>query len=156
MKKQAVNNHTARHTFLTEPPYTEAEQNRLLQHLLQIENNFNNRLNTFLVLQTILFSAATLLYTSKQIIGNFMLLCIIILGLGMTLIWGYANARQRYVYLSIKRRCIKELREFRDTQNERAIWRWPVSTTVILTFITPALMLVVWVAFLVYLLVKSY
>lgn len=152
MNKQIKAKHTE-HSHAAQSSYTEVEQNRLLQHLIQIENNFNNRLNTFLLLETILFSAVTLLY-SRQSTDTFMLLSIIILGLGLTLIWGYAQARQRYVYMSIKKRCIKELREFRDTQDERAKRRWPVSTTVILTFITPALMALVWIALLVYLLVK--
>jgi hypothetical protein len=51
MRKQVVTKHTVQQNHTTESPYTEAEQNRLLQHLLQIENNFNNRLNTFLGVQ---------------------------------------------------------------------------------------------------------
>jgi len=136
-----------------QPHYTEAEQNRLLQHLLQIENNFDNRLNTFLVLETILFGVVSLLY-SKLVADNFMLVVIICLGLGLTLIRGYAQTRGRDVYKSIKTRCIANLREFKDTQDARAKQHWPVSTTVFLTFVTPTFMALVWIALLVYLLVK--
>src|SRR5579863_8907706 len=85
-------------------PYTEAEQNRLFQHLMQIENNFNNRLNTFIVLETILFGVIGLLY-QKQPVNAFIVFLLIGLGLSMTLIWGYAQARQRFVYKNLKERC---------------------------------------------------
>ena len=153
MNKQVKDKHAEQQHHTTQPPYTEAEKNRLMQHLIQIENQFNNRLNTFLVLETILFGTVSILYSNK-VVDNFMLLVINCLGLVLTLIWGYAQARQRYVYKSIKTRCIEHLQEYEDTQDERAKQHWPVSTTVILTFITPSLMVLVWVVLLVHLLVK--
>ena len=122
---------------------------------MQIENNFNNRLNTFIVLETILFGVIGLLY-QKQPVNAFIVFLLIGLGLSMTLIWGYAQARQRFVYRSLKSRCRHYLEEFKKTQEEREKEKkkWPISTTTILTFFVPAVVGALWVILLLYVLLS--
>src|SRR5437762_3382494 len=73
---------------------------RLLEYRLDLENNFNNRLNFFLVFESVLIGMVGVLY-SRPSPSMLVVRLVIILGFSLTVIWGYVQARQTYIVYSI-------------------------------------------------------
>jgi hypothetical protein len=131
---------------------TPEEKSRLWQHGMHEDQVFNNRLQFFLALETMLFGLVALL------LGNFIrdenpspvqsLIFRLVLGLGLllTLVWSYVQARQRYVFENLRNRIRKHLPEYNITRDEREKIRWPFSNLTLLTYIIPGIFILLWIA----------
>lgn len=124
---------------------------RLWEHLLHDDDIFNHRLSFFLVNQSVLVAVVGLLY-QKNANNSFML---VLSGMGvlLTLVWQYVQARQYYILKKLKARVKEKALEYKETVEIRQ-GRWPVSSTVLLTLL-PLLFLFLWACFLYFFLSKS-
>jgi len=131
--------------------HLEPEQiSRLWEHHLHLDNNFYNRLNFFLVFESVLLGVVGLLY-SKPNSSELVLKLIVLLGFSLTVIWGYVQARQKYLLDDLKEQVKAVVPEYRMTLERRKLSRWPVSSVWLLTYIVPALVALVWLVFLIFL-----
>jgi len=67
--------------------------NRLFEHGLHVDTMLHNRMNFFLVFESVLLSVVSVLY-SRPSSPKAVLFTIICLGFVLTLLWGYIQARQ--------------------------------------------------------------
>jgi len=131
---------------------TDEQKNRLWEHHLHADDVLYNRLNFFLVFQSVLLGVVGVLY-SKSLSEMVVLRIIIMLGIFVTIIWGYAQARQKYV-LDKSKASIKEvLPEYQAIVADRERGKWPFSSVKLLTYGVPALIACVCMVLLVYTLI---
>ena len=72
------------------------QKNRLWEQHLYSDEVFNNRLNFFLVFESVLLAVIGVLF-GKSSSEKLVLVTIIFLGFIITLLWGYTQARQKYI-----------------------------------------------------------
>jgi hypothetical protein len=125
------------------------QKNRLWEHHLHADDVLYNRLNFFLVFQSVLLGVVGVLY-SKSISEMVVLRIIIILGIIVTIIWGYAQARQKYVLDRSRARIQEVLPEYQAIVEDRERGKWPFSSVKLLTYCIPPLIMFVWIALLFY------
>ena len=116
---------------------------RLWEYRLHINSNYYNRLNFFLVFESVLLGVVGVLY-SKPGSAALLVKMIILLGLSLTVIWGYAQGRIKYLLDYIDEQVAKVAPEFKVTQEERKRSRWFISSKWLLTYIIPILVALVW------------
>ena len=116
---------------------------RLWEYRLHINSNYYNRLNFFLVFESVLLGVVGLLY-SKPSPAILVVKMIVLLGLGLTVIWGYSQGRIKYLLDYIDEQVAKVAPEFKVTQEERKRSRWFISSKWLLTYIIPILVALVW------------
>ena len=123
--------------------------NRLWEHGMHEDNGFNDRLNFFLIFESVLLGVVGVLF-SKPTSAMFFLRVIIILGICVTIIWGYVQAWQLYVLRSITTRLKEVAPEYQLTLERRAQVRWPIPARGLLTYAIPLLVLLVWIVLLIF------
>jgi hypothetical protein len=121
--------------------------NRLLEYRLHLENNFNNRLNFFLVFESVLIAMVGVLY-SRPSTSILVARLVIILGFSLTLIWGYVQARQKYVVYSINELMEEIAPEYKLASERRKRRKWPISSIWLLTYLVPGFIALTWVVLL--------
>ena len=84
--------------------------NRLWQHAAHSQNRFDNRLNFFLVFESVLLGVVGVLY-SRPSPAKIMLIALICLGFVLTVFWGYIQARERYLLNDLEAQ-LKEVAHF--------------------------------------------
>lgn len=116
----------------------------LRDHADHEDQIFNDRLNFFLVFESVLLGVVGILYNDQPSKTSFLKL-MILLGFLLTVIWGYIQARQKYILDGIKKR-LKEIDPvYQITLSERAKTKWPFSATSLLTYVIPIIIVVAWV-----------
>ena len=121
---------------------------RLWEHGLHEETVFNDRLNFFLIFESVLLGVVGMLYSKEPALSKWILVPMSSLGLLITIIWGYVQSRQRVNLKGLIRRLYKHLPEFRETLQERPKkWR-RLSSTMLLAHVIPILVTLVWLALL--------
>ncbi len=123
--------------------------NRLWQQIAATQNRFDTRLNFFLIFESVLIGVVGMLY-SRPLTARFPLLCVICLGILLTAIWQYIQARERYLLDDLEAKLLEEVPEYQETVTRRARVKWPIGTTALLTFGVPPLVVLVWLAFLIF------
>ncbi|SRR5216683_6577557 len=116
---------------------------RLWEYRNSVDREFYTRLNFFLVFESILIAAVSLLVnkTSDPLIHLLGLL-----GLTITLIFAYAQLRVKYVLDKLKQLCDVNIPEYALF---RAIAWWPrLSSTTLLTWAPPSLITAIWIVIL--------
>jgi hypothetical protein len=129
----------------TQQRRTDGEQARLWEHYVHEHEQFNARLNLFLVAEAMLVVAAAQVLTSDQarpVLG----LGISVTGICLTLVWAYVNRRQ-VVLMQFRRHRVRALDEFAEGDTARPSAR--LGSTVLLAYGIPAIVLVVWLWILV-------
>lgn len=122
------------------------QRERLWQRYLSEEGIFNDRLNFFLVLESLLLGAVITIFAQNNFVQReFILKLSALLGLVLTLIWFYVSARQKWVLDIVRRKAVENLVEFRLTQLEISKGRWPIKIGSVLAYIVPLSFLVVWI-----------
>jgi hypothetical protein len=126
--------------------------NRLWEHKLHVEDNFYNRLNFFLIFESLLLSSvvSAVFNTSPPLSGRAVLIIITCLGFLLTILWGYAQARQKYLLDDLRAYLRELLPEYQATHERRSQVKWPVSSMNLLTYLVPPLIGLVWVTLLVF------
>jgi hypothetical protein len=125
--------------------------NRLWEHKLHVEDNFYNRLNFFLVFESLfLSSAVSAVFNHPPLLsGKIVLIMITCLGFLLTILWGYAQARQKYLLDDLRIYLHELLPEYEATHKRRDKVKWPISSMNLLTYLVPPLIGLVWLALLV-------
>lgn len=131
--------------------HVDSEQTRRLwEFRLHLNGNFYNRLNFFLVFESVLLGVVGLLYSKPQppvLVVKMMIL----LGLSLTVIWGYIQARQKYLLDDLDAHVKAVAPEYEAFLERRKRSRWPVSSKWLLTYVVPALIAFVWLVLLFFL-----
>lgn len=119
--------------------------NRLWAYGLHEDNIFHDRLNLFLVFQSLLLGSVAVL-GSTQNPNRLVLQMIITSGLVLTAIWALAQIKQAEKINIIKDRLLDADEDFRKTSKLLAPQRWPFPVTKLLAYGMPLLIALVWVA----------
>ena len=123
--------------------------NHLWQHTMHSQNRFDNRLNFFLIFESVLLGVVGTLY-SKSASTKPVLITIICLGFFLTVLWGYIQAREKYLFEGVEKRLEEVAPEYRETLRRREQRRWPLHSTPLLTYGVPAMITAVWIVFFVF------
>jgi hypothetical protein len=126
--------------FGTDPDMAE-QRARFWQHAMHQDTQFNDRLNFFLVFESILLGIVAALYARSSNV-DFMLWAIALLGLVITLLWMNVQVYQKYYLDSFSRR-LEQLPEFAVTAEYNRKWR-PGTARRILTYIIPLTVALIW------------
>ena len=70
--------------------------NRLWEHRLHVDNELYVLLNFFLIFESVLLGVVGVLY-SRPNPAMMVLRVLVILGLSITIVWGYVQARHKYM-----------------------------------------------------------
>jgi hypothetical protein len=127
----------------------EEERERLFTHGLHEENIFHNRLNIFLVCESLLFASVVSSLSGEHRPAPSILKLICGVGILVSLLWWVARTNKLALYKTLVTRAKAELDEFSDTldMSKRERWRgvlqaWSGSTMLAHSF--PALFTIVW------------
>jgi hypothetical protein len=123
--------------------------NHLWQHAMHSQNRFDNRLNFFLIFESVLLGVVGTLY-SKSASAKPILITIICLGFFLTVLWGYIQAREKFLFEGVEKRLKEVAPEYGEIVFRREQMRWPLHSTPLLTYGVPALIALVWVVFFVF------
>jgi amino acid permease len=123
------------------------QRNRLWEHGLHEDTIFYSMLNFFLVFESVLLGVVGLLY-SKTISPEPVLKIISVLGLSVTLIWGYAQIRQRRYIKIISAQAQKVDSNYEALVQIRGKGIWSLSVMGLLAYAIPTLIFLVWIALL--------
>ena len=121
--------------------------NRLWAHGLHEDTMFNERLNFFLVFESILIAVISGLHSQSP--NALLEKVLLILGLLTTLIWGYTQAQQKSILESLMERTRETLPEYKMTVERRRKSNWPIKNLPILAYGMPVLVGLLWIALLV-------
>ncbi len=121
--------------------------NRLWDYKLHLENIYYNRHNFFLVFESILLGVVGVLF-SRSNPERLVLKVIAILGLSITIVWGYAQTRQVQIIDDLETFLEGIVPEYRPVWKRRNRSIWPSRTLWILTYVVPILVALVWIVFL--------
>lgn len=116
---------------------------KLWQHGLHEDSVFNERLNFFLVFETVLLGVVGMLFGSANSTEGIIKL-FVTLGFVLTLMWMYVQARQKSVVEGL-RQTLRELdKGYDEAITQRDSKRWPISSTWLLTYFIPLSVLLIW------------
>ena len=118
--------------------------NRLWQHASHSQNRFDNRLNFFLVFESVLLGVVGVLY-SRPSPAKVVLIALICLGFVLTAFWEYIQARERYLLNDLETQLKEVAPEYRETVMRRERMKWPISSTALLAYGVPALVALIWI-----------
>lgn len=123
------------------------EASRLWQHAMHEETILNNRLNFFMVVESVLLGILGMLFgqTTNTPNREFILRTFMILGLALTMVWQYVAARQLYAFESVRKRARESLPEYATTRTEREKVRWRLSNLKLLCYVVPGIFFLVWI-----------
>ena len=130
---------------------TSDEKQRTWEHFLHEDNLFNDRLNLFLLSNSLLLALVGVLLAAVKI-NRLVLTLIITIGLLITIAWLYAQAKQYHIINTLNiqvRNDFAEYRWYEDSVKQRNWFRW-LHTTATLAYGIPILMASVWVLLLFY------
>jgi len=120
---------------------------RLWEHGLHEDTIFFQMLSFFLVFESVLLGVVGLLYSKTASTGS-ILKIIIILGCCVTIVWGYAQVKQRrYIKaLSAQAQSLDSNYKLMVQSREKGIWS--LSVTGLLAYVIPTLIVLVWITLL--------
>ena len=123
--------------------------NRLWQHAAHSQNRFDNRLNFFLVFESVLLGVVGVLY-SKTSSAKMIVIALICLGFVLTAFWGYVQARERYLLNDLEAQLQEVAPEYRETMMRRERVKWPISSTSLLAYGVPSLVALIWIVLFIF------
>lgn len=128
------------------------EQQRLLTHGLHEENVFYNRLNFFMVCESLLFSAAVTGITGDTPRTTLIVLPICVLGLLVSTLWLYVQLDKLVLLRVLETRAEEALPEFKETillaeRQGLVVLRKRKSVSGLLAWTLPLLFVLAWVGF---------
>lgn len=130
------------------PEDLDSEQRaRLWEYRLHLDNNFYNRLNFFLIFESVLIGMVGVLY-SRPSPSMIVVRLVILLGFSLTVIWGYVQARQMYILYSIHELVQEIAPEYKLAFVRRDRRKWPIPSMWLLAYAVPCLVALVWLLLL--------
>jgi hypothetical protein len=132
-----------------EPDTSDKERfiDRIWESARHQDDLFNERLSAFIVLESILLGLVALL-VSRSSVSDIVLRAVTVMGLLISLILWYVQARQKYLVDTGLRLLSEVSSEYREIVARRKTRRWPVSSTFLLAHAIPLIVVGVWVALL--------
>jgi hypothetical protein len=132
------------------------EQARIFERTLHEDTIFNERLNFFLIFESLLIAAGATLYAAGDRPPSWVFGLLAMLGICVTWVWQYAQRRQ----LALLRALIGELEKFakdvvRVRLNAHKETERGVRTGALLAIWIPWILLVIWVAVLLFAVLSS-
>ena len=127
--------------------YANTQSYNLFEHMLHEDTMFNERLNFFLVFESVIMGIVGILY-QKDAPSLPVIRTLIILAIIMTLTWGYVQARQKYILNQLVARAVKEMNAYRSILEERKRVRWPIGNLALLSYFIPTVVTALWVTLL--------
>jgi hypothetical protein len=125
------------------------EISRLWEHGLHEDTIFNERLNFFLIFESVFLGVAGMLYSKQPPVIKPFLVLVALLGFFITIIWGYIQAKHRSTLRILGERCEEHLPEFKETHATLAGKKWRrISGTWLLAYFIPFLVALVWIVLL--------
>lgn len=125
------------------------DRERIFTHGLHEEGIFYNRLNFFLVFESLLFAGIISGYSGKDAPPAAIATPICILGMLVSVLWWYAQVNKLILLRTLEKRAEELFDEFRETvrlANEQRVLRvW--SANVVLAHALPSIFLTAWVYF---------
>jgi hypothetical protein len=131
----------------------EEQRARVWDHRLHMDTAFYNRLNFFLVFESVLLGIVGVLY-SKPNSPLLVVKATVLLGLSLSIIWAYIQVRHKQMLDDINARSREIFPDYRATMERRAKnvnTKLPFHGTWLLAYIVPLLILLVWVFLLFFL-----
>lgn len=117
------------------------QQSRFWQHALHEERNISDRSNFFVIFQSVLLGVVATLYT-RLVNMPTLLILFALLGLAISLIWAFIQARHKFVVDSMLPRLKAYFPEYVLTLQWRR--RWPLPDGLLTTYVIPTLVVVIW------------
>lgn len=131
-------------------PLGKDQIDRIFEHRAHSVDAFYNRLNSFLIFESILLGVIGLLY-SKPTSPLLAIKLFIVFGIVITLIWWYVQARQRH-YLNVATSYAKEvIPEYSAILSKVKEEVLPSLSRNLVTHAIPALVLLIWIILLIFL-----
>jgi len=125
------------------------QKERFWELLLHEDNMFNNRLEMFFLVQSILVATMAILFNSKNT-THFTYTLVISIAISLTIILGYILAKQGYVLEKCREVCKKDISEYKEFIEKRNTGIWNIRSTKILSFVLPPIILLLWCITLMY------
>lgn len=130
-------------------------KSRLFQHGLHEEGVFYNRLNFFLVFESLLFAATMTVLSEETAMSSELVKLMVWIGIIVSVVWAYAQLNKLVLLKTLEKRALDACPEFAETvrlANEHRYWivrlvRSPSANTFLAWFF-PALFLACWIAIL--------
>jgi hypothetical protein len=126
------------------------QHNRVFAHAMHEENNLIQRGNFFLVVESMIMVAYSLMLSSRTTVagGNYVpsVRVVAAFGLIITVIWFYASDRQWRYFKVLRQRCAELLPEYRETRSRLRVGR--VSSTPIIAYGIPMITATMWLGLL--------
>jgi hypothetical protein len=135
------------------PPPSPDEVNRLWQHGMHEERLFHDRLNYFSFLETGLLTICGIMYNKEPALGFFVPITLV--GLAFTLMWLVIQRRHWAYCVHVNARIRQLVPEYRATLEGFPRRRDGLSISHPLTLSVPVLFACMWVAFLVWILIRD-
>jgi hypothetical protein len=117
---------------------------RMFQHAMYAQSRFDGHLNFFLIFESVLLGVVGML-SSKSASTNLLLLIIICLGFLLTVLWGYTQAREKFLFEIAQKRLLEGDPVYRETFQRRLQTKWPARDTPLLAYLVPGLVATVWI-----------
>jgi hypothetical protein len=127
----------------------EEQISHLWQHAMHSQNRFDNRLNFFLIFESVLLGVVASLY-SKSPSSKPILITLICLGFFLTILWGYIQAREKFLFEGSEKRLKEVSPVYQETVLRRTQANWPLHSTPLLTYGVPTVVTLVWVVLFVF------
>jgi len=119
------------------------EVSRLWEHRQAVDAHFNSRLNFFLVFESVLLGTVGVLMGRTEVLPTALRL-IAIIGLLLTVVWWYAQAKQRYILELLRRRAERYMPEYKTTRSQRTRRLYRVSVISLLAHLVPIFIGAIW------------
>lgn len=119
----------------------------LFEHVLHEDTVFNERLNFFLIFESVIMGIVGVLY-QKSTPSLPVIRTLIVLAIILTLVWGYVQARQKYILDCLVARSLKEIEDYRAVVEERKKVKWPIGNIALLSYTVPTVVIVLWLTLL--------
>ncbi len=122
------------------------EAERLWQWWLLEEGNFNDRLNFFMVVESVLLGGLVLFLGQGNSLYPAMitLKVFLVAGFLLTIVWIYIQLRQRYVMDVIRGQLRIYLPDFSRTEKEIEKKHWPFKIRDVFVYIVPGIFMLMW------------
>lgn len=123
-------------------PDLKEQRDRFWQHAIHEDGQYNERLNFFLLFESVLLGVVAALYSKSNAVVDTTLWSVTILGLIITLLWMNIQAYHKY-YLDTFSPRLEQLPEFKVTAAYNRKWKLHVTRS-ILSYVIPLAVALIW------------
>jgi hypothetical protein len=125
---------------------SEAQQSRLWDHAIHEDKQYNDRLNFFLIFESVLLGVVGAIY-AKETVSQSILIAIAGLGVIITLVWINIQAYHHFYLDSFNPRLLHAFAEFKKTVEYSRLW-WPDWGRQLLSYGVPIAVAAIWLVIL--------